>query len=311
MPQDVDPSSNATANTIGSVADGGRVPDPVPNLSVIILTFNSEATIGATLQAANALSDDVYVVDSYSADSTPDLVRAQGATFVQHPFENYGIQRNWAIDSLPLEREWQLHLDADERLTDRLADAIRALFAEGPPAAIDGYHIPRMMHFHGQPIRHGGMYPIWHMRLFRTGKGRCEERRYDQHFFVPGETDRIPEPFIDDIRMGIGEFMDRHNRWADAEVDELLGADGTRDDNIIAGKLTGDPIEKKRALRGFFNRMPLVWRAFGLFFYRYVLRFGFLDGRQGLVFFALQTLAFRLIIDAKLIERRNDGTDMS
>ena len=59
--------------------------------------------------------------------------------------------------------------------------AIKALKA-GFPAEVDGYFIPRLMHFLGRPIRHGGMYPIWHMRLFRSAKGRCEDRKYDQHF---------------------------------------------------------------------------------------------------------------------------------
>ncbi|MEJ0070542.1 MAG: hypothetical protein WDO24_19595 [Pseudomonadota bacterium] len=78
------------------------------------------------------------------------------------------------------------------------------------------------MHFLGRPIRHGGMYPIWHMRLFRHGSGRCEARRYDQHFYVDGPTDRLNHPMIDDIRMPLGEWVIRHNRWADAEADELL-----------------------------------------------------------------------------------------
>jgi glycosyltransferase involved in cell wall biosynthesis len=273
-------------------------------LSVVILTFNSEATIGATLASARRVSDDVHVVDSGSTDRTVAIAEQHGARLVSHEFESYGAQRNWAIDHLPLRHGWELHLDADERLTEPLIGAIADLQLRGFPGPAVGYFIPRLVHFLGRPIRHGGMYPIWHMRLFRRGRGRCEARRYDQHFHVDGPTGRLPHPMIDDIRMKLGEWVIRHNRWADAEVDELLHGGG----GGIAPKLAGNPVERKRALRGSYNRMPRFLRAFLLFLYRYVLRLGFLDGRAGLIFFVLQTFWFRFLVDAKLYEReRGDG----
>jgi len=277
------------------------VPGAMLPISVVILTFNSADTIGATVASARALSDDVHVVDSGSTDATLDIVRAAGASVASHPFESYGAQRNWAIATLALRHPWQLHLDADERVTDELAAELRALFAgDGPPAGIAGYYVPRLVHFHGQPIRHGGMWPIHHMRLFRSGRGRCEDRKYDQHFYVDGATGTLRAPMIDDIRLSLGEWTARHNRWADAEVDESLAPSGSG----VIQPGSGDPVAEKRALRSRYNRAPLFWRALGLFLYRYVLRLGFLDGRWGLVFFVLQTFWFRFLVDAKLHERR-------
>lgn len=268
-------------------------------ISVIVLTFNAEATIGATLASAAAVSDDVHVVDSFSTDRTLEIARAAGATVAQHPFENYAAQRNWAIDHLPLKHDWELHLDADERLSTELSAEIKALFASGPPAEIAGYHIPRLVHFHLRPLRHGGMYPIYHLRLFRHGRGRCEMRKYDQHFFVDGKTAQLRGPMIDDIRVGLSEWTARHNRWADAEVDELLNPGAQV---IRAG--TGDPIAEKRAQREWYYRQPLFLRALLLFLYRYVWKRGFLDGTEGLIFYVLQTFWFRFLVDAKLYERR-------
>jgi hypothetical protein len=157
------------------------------------------------------------------------------------------------------------------------------------------------MHFLGRPIRHGGMYPIWHMRLFRHGRGRCEARRYDQHFYVDGPTGRLPHPMIDDIRMPLSEWTARHNRWSDAEAEELSQESVQ---GVIAPKLLGGtPVQQKRALRSRYNQLPLFLRAFLLFLYRYIFRLGFLDGREGLIFFVLQTFWFRFLIDAKLLER--------
>jgi glycosyltransferase involved in cell wall biosynthesis len=269
-------------------------------ISVIILTFNAEATIGATLESARRISDDVHVVDSFSTDRTLEIARAAGAQVAQHPFEHYGAQRNWAIETLPLKRDWQLHLDADERLSDALIAELEALVARGLPTDIAGYYIPRLVHFHGRPLRHGGMYPIYHLRLFRNGRGRCENRKYDQHFMVDGPTGKLANPMIDDIRIPLGEWTSRHNRWADAEVDELLAPS----EGIIAGDRSGDPVAEKRSQRGFYYRQPLFLRALLLFLYRYVFKLGFLDGREGLIFYVLQTFWFRFLVDAKLYERR-------
>ncbi len=275
-------------------------PDAPARVSVVVLTFNAARTIGATLDAAKRVSDDIHVVNSGSTDETLEIARARGARIVHHPFESYAASRNWAIETLPLAGAWELHLDADERLSDELAVAIRDVL-RAPPADVAGYFVPRLIWFHGRPIRHGGMYPIWHMRLFRRGAGRCEPRRYDQHFYVAGRAGRLDHPMIDDVRMDYAEFMARHARWAAAEADEIL-APGA--DEVIEGRPRGNPIERKRYLRGLYYRAPLYWRALGLFFYRYVLRGGFLDGREGLVFFVLQTFVFRFLIDATLDERR-------
>ncbi len=83
--------------------------------SIVILTYNSELSVGETLQSVVSLSDDIHVVDSFSKDRTVEIVRSFGAKVVEHAFENYGAQRNWAIATLAFKHEWQLHLDADEQ----------------------------------------------------------------------------------------------------------------------------------------------------------------------------------------------------
>jgi glycosyltransferase involved in cell wall biosynthesis len=270
--------------------------------AVIVLSFNSEETLGATLAQARLVSDEIFVVDSGSRDGTAVLARQAGATAVEHPFENYGAQRNWAIDNLPITRSWQLHLDADEVMDAALVQAILAL-PDDPPHA--GYFLPRYVKFLGRVLRHGGMSPTWHLRLFRTGVGRCEDRKYDQHFLLTsGASGQLRGAMIDDIRMTLSEWTVRHNRWSDSEVAELDASGAT-------GRLTpdarGNPAQRKRFLRQQYNRMPLFVRPFGLFFYRYFFRLGFLDGTQGFVFWVLQTFWFRFLVDAKIWEKRHLG----
>ena len=199
---------------------------------------------------------------------------------------------------LPLRHPWELHLDADEKLSAELVREIRTQLEE-PNEAVEGYFVPRWICFLGRVLRHGGLCPTWHMRLFRRGKGRCEDRLYDQHFYVRGITGRLHGPLIDDIRLNLSEWTTRHNRWSDAEVIELrTPGEGER----VVGDWLGDPVEKKRALRGSYYRLPLFFRPLLLFGYRYVLRVGFLDGVEGFIFYVLQTFWFRFLIDAKLWE---------
>jgi glycosyltransferase involved in cell wall biosynthesis len=271
--------------------------------SVVILAYNAVDSLGATLAQAKQISDDLHVVDSFSTDDTVALSRQHGAQVVQHAFESYGAQRNWAIDHLPLRYPWQLHLDADERLTPELIASLQAL-AENPDPS--GFLIARLVQFLGRQLRHGGMSPTWHLRLFRNGTGRCEERQYDQHFYLTqGSTGQLQGYMIDEIRMSLSEWTARHNRWSDAEVMEQTRAMQTV---RIQPRFRGNPLERKRFLRGLYNGAPLFVRPYALFFYRYFLRLGFLDGREGFIFWTLQTFWFRFLIDAKLFEQRKKKT---
>ena len=107
---------------------------------------------------------------------------------------------------------------------------------------------------------------------------------------------------IDDVATSLSEWTARHNRWSDSEVDEQAQEAAT---GRIAGKASGNPIEKKRYWRQKYNSAPLFVRPFALFFYRYFVRLGFLDGTEGFIFWVLQTFWFRFLIDAKLFERRH------
>jgi glycosyltransferase involved in cell wall biosynthesis len=268
--------------------------------AIILLSFNSEDTLGATLSRARLVSDEIFVVDSFSKDNTVEIARSYGATVVEHAFEHYGAQRNWAIDNLPVTRPWQLHLDADEWLDEALVAAILTLPDEPMHA---GYFLPRYVRFLGRVLRHGGMSPTWHLRLFRSGLGRCEDRKYDQHFILTGgTTGQLPGSMIDDIRMSLSEWTARHNRWADGEVAELGAAETS---GRLQADANGNPAQRKRYLRQKYNQLPLFIRPFGLFAYRYFFRLGFLDGIEGFIFWVLQTFWFRFLVDAKIWEKRH------
>ena len=272
-------------------------------LSVVILTHNEEHNLPACLESLMGLECETFVVDSGSTDRTPEIASAAGAHVVRHPFENYGAQRNWAQQNLPLRGEWLLHLDADERLTDGLVREITQVLRD-PPNDVDGFLIRKRTVFMGRWIRHGGHYPSFHLRLFRREKGRCEDRLYDQHFLVDGNVKRLEHDYYDVITSDLSTWSHRHIRWAELEAQECLN--NRRDGHRVRPVALGNPIERKRWLReGVYGRSPLFLRAFLYWMYRYFVRLGFLDGVEGLIFHFLQGCWYRFLVDAKIYERRH------
>ena len=275
----------------------------LPSAVVVLLTFNSAGIIRETVGAALRVSPHVYAVDSGSTDGTAELLRELGCTVVQRPFSNYSDQRNWAIAQVEGQYAWQLHLDADEVLDDVAVEEIRALLQGG--ARHDAYMLRRRDYFMGRMLRFSGVNP-WHLRLFRSGAGRCEARLYDQHFILVGAkrtSSRLRGFMHDKNALALSDWIARHNRWSDAEAREKSGPQRV-DDDVLQPRLLGDARERTRFIKQLYYRLPIGLRAISYFFYRYVLRLGFLDGKPGFYFAFFQALWFRMLVDAKIYEMR-------
>ncbi|MHC2995253.1 MAG: glycosyltransferase family 2 protein [Candidatus Atribacteria bacterium] len=274
--------------------------DRVP-ISVIILTYNEEKNIEKCLKSIYEWVSEILIVDSYSTDKTLELAKKYTDKIYQHTFEDYGKQRNWAQESLPIKHEWILHIDADERVTSELAEEIKNVLKD-VPNNVNGFLIKKRTFFMGRWIKHGGHYPVYHLRLFRKKKGRCEDRKYDQHFICEGKILKLKNDIFEENNINISEWINRHNRWSSAEVEELLYI-SIEKTNKIKTKYFGTPIERRRWMRDeVYSCFPLFIRAFLYFFYRYIIKLGFLDGKEGLVFHFLQGLWYRFLIDTKIYE---------
>ena len=268
---------------------------------VVLLTFNSAAIIRETVPQAKKVSPHVFVVDSHSKDDTVAILQELGCTVVQRPFSNYSDQRNWAISQVESAYGWQLHLDADEVLDEQAVQEIRALLAGTPRH--DAYMLRRRDYFMGKMLRFSGVNP-WHLRLFRSGMGRCEARLYDQHFISSATPGRIDGFMHDKNSARLTDWIASHNRWSDAEAKEKLGP-RVAADNVLQARLTGDARERTRFIKEIYYKLPTGLRSLGYFIYRYVFRLGFLDGTTGFYFAFFQALWFRMLVDAKMYEQRS------
>lgn len=278
-------------------------------IAVIILTYNEEANIAQALDSVAGWASEIFILDSLSTDRTLEIAQRYGCHIMQNTFENYAKQRNHALEHLPIRSEWVLFLDADEWLPDALKQEISALIAADPQE--NGFYINRRLIWMGRWIRRG-YYPSWILRLFRYGKGRCEDRAVNEHLIVEGKTGYLTNDFMHEDRKGVEHWIAKHNSYAMREALELRNTRAAEDSREIDARLFGSQASRKRWLRyKVWNRMPLLIRPFFYFFYRYVLRAAFLDGKEAFVYHFLQGLWFPLLIDAKYLElkARQVGSD--
>jgi glycosyltransferase involved in cell wall biosynthesis len=271
----------------------------------VILTFNEEQHLERCIASLKGIVTDLVVVDSFSSDSTLAIARAHGARVLQREWVNHAVQFNWALTQLDSDTDWVFRVDADEVLTPELATEIQVRLP-GLGWEIDGVYCGRRMTFQGRFIRYGGVFPVRVLRLLRFGRGECENRWMDEHIKVSGPTMDFAGELIDDNLNSLTWWTEKHNKYASREAVDLLNLDYhfMRLDSV-ASLRSGKQAAVKRWLKEkVYARLPGGFRAFAYFFYRYVIRMGFLDGQAGTAFHFLQGFWYRYLVDVKVTEVR-------
>jgi glycosyltransferase involved in cell wall biosynthesis len=228
-------------------------------LSVAIVTLNEEANLPRTLESV-AWADEIVVVDSGSTDATRAIAQSHRARFVIEPWRGFAAQKNFALSLCT--SEWMLSLDADEAVSPELAASIQKVMVTPPSHA--AYALPRRNFFLGRWIRHGGYYPDPKLRLFPRGQGTFQETPVHETAIFSGDVETLHGDLLHDAYPTLASYLDHMERYS------TLGASIA----IQRGR-TG------RNLLSFFNGVLL--NPVATFFYNYILRAGFLDGREGLL----------------------------
>jgi glycosyltransferase involved in cell wall biosynthesis len=260
-------------------------------VSVIVPVKNEAENLLRCLPALD-WADEVFVVDSQSTDRTEEIAAAAGARVVQFRFNGtYPKKKNWALDHLRFRNEWVLIVDADEVVVPELADEIALRVTRNEA---DGFYLNSHYYFLGRPIRHCGYASCWNLRLFKHRLGRYEkmpdctggragDNEAHEHVELSGRILRLKNALEHHAYPTIATWVEKHNRyaiWEAAESDRFL--------KQPIPKSIGSAQRFKRRLKKIAWRLPM--RPVVRFIYAYIIRFGFLDGKPGLVFCGL--LAF-------------------
>jgi glycosyltransferase involved in cell wall biosynthesis len=223
----------------------------MPRLSAIVITRNEAANIGACLDAL-AFCDERIVVDSGSTDATVEIARGKGARVEFHDWPGFGPQKNYALSLAT--GDWVLSIDADERVTHELADAIKTAVVN---ASADGFEFPRLSSFCGRQMHHAGWFPDYVLRLFRRGKARFDDAVVHERVICDGPVQRLKPPLMHFAVSKLEDALSRVDRYSTASADALV-ASGRRV-SFVSG----------------------IGHGLYAFLRTYLLRAGFLDGAEG------------------------------
>ncbi len=288
---------------------------PVP-ISVLIAVRNEAHNLPRCLEPLQGWADEIVVVDSQSTDGTVEIAEAAGATVLQfHYTGGWPKKRQWALDTHDFRNDWILLLDADEILLKPIQEEIASAIRRSD---YDGYWLRFQLHFLGRQLKHGG-FDLWKLFLFRKGKGRYERRiegeqtpnmadiEVHEHVVVDGKVGRLRHPIRHENWNSLYRYIEKHNEYSEWEARVYLeGHHGE-----VQPHFWGTQAERRRWLKARLVRVP----GFPLltFFYHYVFRLGFLDGRPGLIYCTLKGVQ-RFHAKAKwyeLRQHRNDDADVA
>jgi glycosyltransferase involved in cell wall biosynthesis len=141
----------------------------IPNLSIIVLTFNEEIHLKRLIENILQITNKIYVVDSFSTDSTLAILSDNNIIFKQNKFINHSKQINFAIDTNPFDTTWMMRIDADEIISNSLIDELKRTLLVHDTSQVNGFYINRKVIFLGKELNYGSLNPMWLLRIWRKG----------------------------------------------------------------------------------------------------------------------------------------------
>lgn len=262
------------------------------DITALILTKDEEKFIGQCIDSISNVVKRIVVIDSYSDDKTVEIARSKGAEVYQHIFENYAKQYIYGENIANIKTKWTLRIDADERFTKKSAREIEILCNENEFTNVNGIIVRYVNIFMNKKLYHGGMYPFEKLEIYKTGKGKIEDRNMDEHIILSGG--RIVKCKEDGEHLyyrGLDLFVQKHNWYSMREVKDYY----EREKNDEYDKMT-------KFKMNFYYKLPIFFRARLYYIFRFYFQAGFLDGKVGKIVAVLQAYLYRFLVDAKIYE---------
>ena len=274
------------------------------DLTAIILTFNEEKNIVHCIESIRTIAKRIVVVDSYSTDNTVALAKELGAEVFQHEFVNQATQYIWGVEIADIQTKWIFRIDADERLTEESAKELEELCLSNEDTEVNGIVIRFKVNFMGKDLKHGGIYPLCVLRVYKNGKAYMENRGMDEHLVLSeGRTIEMKNDSLHCDYKNLFSWIDKHNKYSSREAEVYLL-------NLPNGGMQKGLNPRARVRRFMKNsvyyKLPMGLRAHLYYMYRYYFKMGFLDGTEGRIFAFMQAYWYRYLVDAKIYEKRNE-----
>lgn len=271
-----------------------------------MLTYNEEKNITDCINSFKHFVDRIVIWDGFSQDHTVEIAKKLGAEVYQH-HGTYRPRYDYGMAHTKFDTDWIAFIEADERFTEVSAKELKYLCDLYADTDTNGIVLRDTVCFMGKELRHGGVYPLTRLRVWKPGKGYMEKTELDEHIIVKeGNIAYMKHDILHTDYNGLLRWSSKHCEYASRAAKDYLR------------KKTGiDQIEKKgvdkRAkIKRFFKyhiyyQLPMGIRAWMLYIYQCYIRFGFLDGKEGKIYAFLHAYWYRYLVDAYIYESQKAG----
>lgn len=251
-----------------------------PLFSAFVITKNEATKIDACL-ASLSFVDEIVVVDDFSTDGTPDICLSRGVKLHQHRFTGFKDQKSYAMSLVT--NDWVLELDADERVSDEMREAILSLTNEDL-SRYGCFEFKRLTRFWGKWIRHASLYPDYKPRLYCKRGGRWSDGNVHERFIAKGATGKLRGDILHEQDLDIYTYFQRTARYSDLSAVDYFA----------------------RGRRARLHHVTV--RPMATFLTRYLIRLGFLEGVHGFVISVIGAMGtFMKYMKLYEIQKRDEG----
>jgi glycosyltransferase involved in cell wall biosynthesis len=266
------------------------------DITAIIITYNEDKHIKRCLDSLIGKVKKIFILDSFSTDKTINIIKSKKIKFLKKKFKNHSDQFNSAIKLSNSKTKWLMRIDADEfvekNFFKKLDQTLKKL-----PNNINGINVTRRYFFNEKEIRYGGVFPQRKLRIWKNGKGICENTLFDEEIICEPKIINLNISLFDYNKNKFHFWKKKHKEYAIKEAIRFKF-----EKNLYNGKFSKEQMKIKVNRKKIYYRFPIFVRTIFLFFYRFIFNLGFLDGINGLRFCFWQTLWFRMLVDINILK---------
>ena len=268
------------------------------NITAIVCTYNEELHIERCIRSLTKICNQIIVVDSHSNDLTVKISENLGAEVYFKEYITFSEKLNYAIKNCRITGDWVLRIDADEFMDEELLTNLRNL--KDLESNVTGLRIARKIKFLGKELMHSGMYPIFHLKIWKKGYAFCEDRWMDERMVLTkGDVITVKGNVIDDNLNSLASWSVKHSIYAAKEAADYFQIKYSLPPALeIKYSLFGTSEERRRFFKMTYLKTPLFVRPFVFFVIRYFIQLGFIEGYRGFIWNVLQGFWYRFLVDS-------------
>lgn len=271
--------------------------------SFVILTFNEETHLPRLLASIKDLNAPIYILDSGSTDKTLEIAEQFEAVVKVNKFENHPKQWDFALRNFAVKTPWIIGLDADQIVTAELFNLLKN-FNDEDYQDINSIYFNRKNFFQGTWIKHGGYYPFYMLKMFRTDVGFSDlNENMDHRFVAPGKSIIWKNGYLleENLKENDTEFwIAKHKKYSKLIAEEEYERTFSNRSQTVNPIFFGNPDQRRAWFKRMWWNLPLGLRPYLYFSYRLIFKLGILDGKTGIYFHYLHALWFRKLVDKEL-----------